>query len=85
MLHLDNAGNRRIGIGLITLTTLLFAVLDCSAKWLVRELPVAQVVWLRFGAHVLITSALLWPVYGRELVRVRDAGCRGCARSCWAR
>lgn len=77
MLHLDNAGNRRIGIGLLTLTTLLFAVLDCSAKWLVRELPVAQVVWLRFGAHVLITSALLWPLYGRELVRVRDARLQG--------
>jgi drug/metabolite transporter (DMT)-like permease len=77
MLHLDNAGNRRIGIGLITLTTLLFAVLDCSAKWLVRELPVAQVVWLRFATHVVITSALLWPAYGRELVRVRDPRLQG--------
>ena len=72
MLHLDNAENRRIGIGLVTLTTLCFAVLDTSAKWLVLALPVMQVVWLRFVFHVLITSALLAPRYGRELLRVRN-------------
>lgn len=74
MLHQDNARNRRIGIGLVTLTTLCFAVLDTTAKWLVLTLPVAQVVWMRFLTHVLLTSALLAPVYGRELVRVREPG-----------
>ena len=72
MLHLDTTANRRIGIGLVTLTTLCFAVLDSSAKWLVQTLPVIQVVWLRFTFHVLIASALLAPRYGLELVRVRD-------------
>jgi drug/metabolite transporter (DMT)-like permease len=72
LLHLDNAENRRIGIGLVTLTTLCFAVLDASAKWLVLALPVLQVVWLRFVFHVLIASALLAPRYGLELLRVRD-------------
>ena len=72
MLHLDTAENRRIGIGLVTLTTLCFALLDGSAKWLVQTLPVLQVVWLRFVFHVLIASALLAPRYGRELLRVRD-------------
>ena len=72
MLHLDNAENRRIGIGLVTLTTLCFAVLDTSAKWLVLALPVMQVVWLRFVFHVLIASALLAPRYGWELLRVRN-------------
>ena len=72
MLHLDNAANRRVGIGLITLTTLCFATLDACAKWLVQELPVLQVVWLRFLFHVLLASALLAPRYGLELVRVRD-------------
>lgn len=71
MLHEDNARNRRIGIGLVTLTTLCFAALDTTAKWLVLSLPVFQVVWMRFFTHVLLTSALLAPVYGRELVRVR--------------
>lgn len=72
MLHDDNPRNRRIGIALVTLTTLLFATLDTCAKWLVLSLPVLQVVWLRFLTHVLITSVLLAPTYGRELVRVRN-------------
>ena len=72
MLHLDNADNRRIGIGLVTLTTLCFATLDACAKWLVQALPVLQVVWLRFVFHLLLSSALLAPRYGRELVRVRN-------------
>jgi drug/metabolite transporter (DMT)-like permease len=72
VLHLDNPRNRRIGIALVTATTVLFATLDASAKWLVQSLPVLQVVWLRFATHLLITSVLLAPTYGRELVRVRD-------------
>jgi drug/metabolite transporter (DMT)-like permease len=72
LLHLDNPRNRRIGIALVTLTTLLFATLDASAKWLVLSLPALQVVWLRFLTHVIITSALLAPSYGWELVRVRN-------------
>ena len=72
MLHLDSAHGRRIGIGLVTLTTICFATLDASAKWLVQSLPVLEVVWLRFLAHTLITSALLGPVYGRSMLRVMD-------------
>jgi drug/metabolite transporter (DMT)-like permease len=72
LLHLDTADNRRIGIALVTLTTLCFATLDACAKWLVQDLPVLQVVWLRFLFHVLLASALLAPRYGRELVRVRN-------------
>jgi drug/metabolite transporter (DMT)-like permease len=72
MLLDNNARHRRIGIGLVCLTTLVFAALDALAKWLVQELPVFQVVWMRFATHVVITSLLLAPVHGRELVRVRD-------------
>lgn len=74
MLQEDTARNRRIGIGLVTLTTICFAALDTAAKWLVVALPVFQVVWMRFLTHVLLTSALLAPIYGRELVRVRQPG-----------
>lgn len=42
LLQLDNAENRRIGIGLVTLTTLCFAVLDTSAKWRVQALRAAM-------------------------------------------
>jgi len=72
LLHLDNADNRRIGIGLVTLTTLCFATLDTCAKWLVQFLPVLQVAWLHFVFHLLLSSALLAPRYGRELVRVHN-------------
>ena len=72
MLHLDTADNRRIGIALVTLTTLCFATLDACAKWLVQSLPVLQVVWLRFLFHVLLASALLAPRYGLQLVRVHN-------------
>lgn len=72
MLHIDSAHSRRIGIGLITVTTLCFATLDASAKWLIQSLPVLQVVWLRFLFHAVLTSALLAPLYGRNLWRVRN-------------
>ena len=72
-MHLDDTSrNRRIGIALISLTTLSFASLDAVAKWLVQDLPVFQVVWMRFVTHVLITALLLAPIYRWELVRVRD-------------
>ena len=72
MLHLDSPRNRRIGIGLVSITTLCFATLDAGAKWLVQSLPVFEVVWLRFLAHTLITTALLAPSEGRNLFRVRN-------------
>jgi drug/metabolite transporter (DMT)-like permease len=74
MLLQDSARHRRIGIGLVTATTLCFATLDVTAKWLVITLPVFQVVWMRFLTHVVLTSVLLAPIYGRELIRVRQPG-----------
>jgi hypothetical protein len=77
VLHLDNPRNRRIGIALVTATTVLFATLDASAKWLVQSLPVLQVVWLRFLTHLLITSVLLAPTYGCACA---TGGCKACVR-----
>jgi drug/metabolite transporter (DMT)-like permease len=74
VLHADSARNRLIGIGLVSSTFLFFALLDCGAKWLVRTLPVMEVVWLRFVAHVLFTGALLAPRLGLALVRTRKPG-----------
>ena len=70
LLATADAHQRRIGIGLVSLATLCFAVLDTCAKWLVQTLPVAEVVWLRFAAHTLIMAALLAPSRGAALVRV---------------
>jgi drug/metabolite transporter (DMT)-like permease len=72
VLNADSARSRRVGIGLVTLATLCFAVLDACAKWLVQHLPVVQVVWLRFALHVLIMAAVLAPVRGRALVTVQS-------------
>ena len=71
MLQADSARNRLIGIGLVSLTYLLFTLLDGSAKWLVRGMPVIMVVWLRFVLHVLIGGAILFPLRGTALVRSR--------------
>jgi drug/metabolite transporter (DMT)-like permease len=71
VLHADSARNRLTGIGLISLTYVLFALLDGSAKWLVQSVPVLVVVWLRFLTHTLIASALLFPMRGRALVRTQ--------------
>ena len=49
-----------------------FAVLDTTAKWLVQDLPVMQVVWLRFVTHVLLMVALLAPSHGRRLLRMHS-------------
>ena len=72
MLKTDDAANRRIGIGLVTLATMCFAALDAAAKWLVASLPVAEVVWLRFVTHVGLMVLMLGPTLGPGLVRMAN-------------
>ncbi|OGA76897.1 MAG: hypothetical protein A3G81_19905 [Betaproteobacteria bacterium RIFCSPLOWO2_12_FULL_65_14] len=71
MLQADSAANRLTGIALVSLTYLLFTLLDGSAKWLVGSVPVIVVVWLRFVTHVLFAGAVLFPLRGMSLVRTR--------------
>ncbi len=70
MLLDDTARHRRTGIALICVCTLCFSTLDASGKWLVRSLPVFEVVWLRFLLHALIAGILLAPSEGRALWRM---------------
>lgn len=77
MLKADTARNRLLGIGLVSVTFVCFAVLDTTAKWLVRTLPVLEVVWLRFVGHVLFTGLLLAPRHGHALLRTRRPGLQG--------
>jgi drug/metabolite transporter (DMT)-like permease len=72
MLKADDPRHRRLGIGLVTLATLCFSVLDACAKWLVQSLPVFEVVWLRFATHVLLMALLLAPRHGMALLRVNS-------------
>ena len=71
MLRADNAANRLTGIALVSLTYVLFTLLDGSAKWLVASVPVIVVVWLRFLTHAVLASLLLLPIRGAALVRTR--------------
>jgi len=71
LLHADSARNRLIAIALVSSAYLLFTLLDGSAKWLVRGMPVIMVVWLRFVMHALIAGAVLFPLRGAALVKTR--------------
>lgn len=71
MLQADSARNRLVGIGLVSLTYLLFSLLDGSAKWLVASVPVIVVVWLRFVIHVAFAGIVLFPIRGVALIRTR--------------
>lgn len=72
MLKADSARSRRTGIALVTVATFCFAALDATAKWLVQGLPVVEVVWLRFVTHVMLMAALLAPVHGMALLRMKS-------------
>jgi len=67
----DSARNRLVGIGIVSVTYMLFTLLDGSAKWLVGGMPVIMVVWLRFVMHALIGGAVLLPLRGIALLKTR--------------
>lgn len=69
MLHADSARNRLVGIGLVSLTYLIFSLLDGGAKWLVQGMPVVMVVWLRFLTQVVSAGVVLFPLRGLALVK----------------
>ena len=71
MIHADTPRNRLAGIGLMSITFLCFALLDCGAKWLVHTLPVLQVVWLRFLFHAVFSTALTAPKFRSGILRTR--------------
>ncbi len=68
----EEARLRRRAIALVAVATLCFATLDAAAKWLVKTLPVAEVVWLRFGTHVLLMLVLLLPRRGLALFQMKS-------------
>ncbi len=71
MLQADSKSNRLTGIALVSLTYVIFTLLDGSAKWLVGSVPVIVVVWLRFLTHAVFASILLFPLRGVSLVKTR--------------
>jgi drug/metabolite transporter (DMT)-like permease len=59
--HRALTDSRLSSIALICAATSLFAFLDTTAKYLttVADLPVPQVIWMRFATTVLVTFAIL--------------------------
>lgn len=69
---MNAARERRLAIALVVAATLCFSILDASAKWLVQSLPVLQVVWVRFAAHVGLMALILAPKHGLAIVRMHN-------------
>jgi EamA domain-containing membrane protein RarD len=63
-------------IGLMALATIAFACLDATAKYLVTvaHVPVGEVVWVRFVAHVVFSLAVLWPLALKPSFRSKKPG-----------
>jgi drug/metabolite transporter (DMT)-like permease len=57
------------GIGLTVLACALFALLDSGTKYAGQYLPMLLVIWLRFLAQALVTSALVLPRQGWQALR----------------
>lgn len=68
--------DRLIGIGLMCIATMLFSALDATAKYLgtVAQLPMTQVVWLRFLSQFGVIVLALGLVAVPRLVRTEKLG-----------
>lgn len=59
------------GIGLTMVACALFALLDSGTKYAGQFLPMLLVIWLRFVAQALVTSALVLPRQGLTALRTQ--------------
>lgn len=65
--------SRLKAVGLVTLAVMMFACLDGTAKYLVsvEQLPVGQIVWMRFFSHFLLALVAFGLVNVRRLLLTR--------------
>lgn len=57
-----------LGIGLVLIAQLVLLVLDVSAKWLsVEGMSTGEIVFMRYGMHLVLLVLLFLPVSGKEL------------------
>ncbi len=66
-----DAASALVGIGYMVLTGACFAVLDTSAKLVAASVPIIMAASIRYLLQALISTAVLAPVHGRGLLRVR--------------
>lgn len=60
-----------LGLGLITLATMLFATQDVASKYLLETYDVPLVAAIRYLTHTLIMIAILAPRHGDQLIATR--------------
>jgi drug/metabolite transporter (DMT)-like permease len=64
---------RNYGIGILLFAQIFFTILDTSAKWLsVSGIPLAEIMFVRYGVHVVLMLVLFLPAEGRGLFRSRN-------------
>lgn len=62
-----------LGIAIVLLSQLVLLVLDVSAKWLsVEGIPTSEIVFVRYGMHMVLLLLLFLPVTGRNLFRTNN-------------
>jgi len=63
---------RGLGIAILLAAQIFFTTLDTSAKFLaVAGLPTTQIVFVRYGVHVVLALALFLPVNGLALFKTK--------------
>ncbi len=62
------------GALLFCIGVLCFALLDTCAKYMARELPVLQIVWMRYFVNFLFALAVTTPWRDTRLLRTRNLG-----------
>lgn len=66
--------NVRLGIGIMLLGVLLFALNDVMGKWLVATYSVGQLLLIRSAAALVVLAPFLWRAGWRPLLRVERPG-----------
>lgn len=74
LLPSESAGTARLGIAVMLLGMLLFALNDTMGKWLVATYSVGQVLLIRSAAAMLILMPFLWRSGFRPLLNVDRPG-----------
>jgi len=64
-----------LGIGLVIMAVIFFTALDSCAKYLVTVgIPSQQLVFARYGVHLVLVLAVLLPLQGAALMRTKRPG-----------
>lgn len=61
--------NALAGIALSVAAVACFATLDTTTKYITMTVPVLMALWFRYVLQAVLTTAVMLPLYGRDLLR----------------